>query len=142
MKNIQSICASAAVAGLGLSLLTGCATVSSQSQPYLGVESYAPTDRQHVQIVSAEPSQPHARLGEVFVDITGQPSKEHIENAVRSKAAKLGADAAFIVSDRTHLFPVVYADYWGATVTPERQRDIVAVAIRYKEHASANVTNR
>lgn len=79
-----------------------------------------------------EPTSPHYHLGEIFVNVSGEPSKERIENALRNQAAKLGADAAFIVYDRTHLFPVVYVDGWGATVSHDRRRDIVAVAIRYK----------
>ena len=133
MKTILPTPILVSLLALGLSSVSGCSTVSSRNQPYLGVPSYSATESQHVQVVAAEPTTPHYHLGEVFVNVSGEPSKERIENAIRKQAAKLGADAAVIVYDRTHLFPVVYVDWWGATVSHDRQRDIVAVAIHYKD---------
>ena len=46
--------------------------------------------------------------------------------------AELGGDAAFIVFDQTRLFPVVYADPYGTTVSETLERGIVAVAIKYR----------
>jgi hypothetical protein len=101
------------------------------------IRSHVPTVVQNMALDHLEASYaispPHYHLGEVFVNVSGEPSKERIENAIRKQAAKLGADAAVIVYDRTHLFPVVYVDWWGATVSHDRQRDIVAVAIHYKD---------
>jgi len=122
----------AAVSILGLLFLTGCSSISSRTQPYVGVPNYPPTDPKHVQILAAEPTRPKDRLGEIVVDISGEPSKSDIEKAIKEKAARLGADGAFIVYDRTHIFPVVFTDWWVADVRQELRRAIVAVAFKYK----------
>ena len=142
MKTVPPIQLRVFLLAFGLSLAVGCSTVSSRNHPYLGVPGYPPTETQHVQVVAAEPAPPHYHLGEIFVNVSGEPSKERIENALRKQAAKLGADAAVIVYDRTHLFPVVYVDWWGATVSHDRQRDIVAVAIRYKNEQTGGPLSR
>jgi len=122
----------AAVLILGLLFLTACSSISTRTQPYVGVPNYPPTDPKHVQILAAEPTRPKDRLGEIVVDISGEPSKSDIEKAIKEKAARLGADGAFIVYDRTHIFPVVFTDWWVADVRQELRRAIVAVAFKYK----------
>jgi hypothetical protein len=120
------------VIGLAL-LLSGCASVYTNTRPYLGVASYAPTQPEKVQILAAEPKdRHHERLGEIFLDISGSPSRERVEKKVRKAAAAMGADAAFIVSDKTHIFPAYYWDWWGGSVSQDYHRGIVAVAIKYK----------
>jgi len=113
-------------------LLTGCSGISTRTQPYVGVPNYPPTEPKNVQILTAEPTRPKDRLGEIVLDISGEPSKSEIEKAIKEKAARLGADGAFIVYDRTHIFPVVFTDWWVQDVRQELQRAIVAVAFKYK----------
>jgi len=114
--------------------LCGCAGISVYSKAYLGSPKYPPTDPAHVQILAAEPKQPNVRLGEVMLSVGGSPSRAKLEDKLRQAAAKLGADAVFVVYDKTHVFPLVYAPGWGPPygVTEEMRRDIVAVAIKYK----------
>jgi hypothetical protein len=116
-------------AGLGLA---GCSTVYTRTQPYLGVGNYAPTDPAHVQILAAEPKQAKEKLGEVFLSVDGNPSRATLETKLKRAAAKLGADAVFVVSDQMHIFPVVYVDWWGSNVSQEARRGIVAIAVKYK----------
>ena len=114
-------------------LLCGCSTVSTRINPYLGMAGYAATNPASVQILAAEPTdRAHQRLGEIFLDISGSPSREKLEKKLRAGAANLGANAVFIVYDQTHIFPVVYVGYWGPNVTQDMTRGIVGVAIRYK----------
>jgi hypothetical protein len=115
-------------------LLTGCAGIDVHTKPYLAVPTYSPTDPATVQVLAAEPNVPKERLGEIMLSVSGQPSRADIEKRLREAAAKLGANAVFLVYDRTHIFPIVYQDwYWGyAGVSQEVRRDIVGVAIRYK----------
>jgi hypothetical protein len=123
-----------AAALTGLLLVTGCAGIDVHTKPYLTVPAYAPTPPATVQILAAEPNVPKERLGEIMLSVSGQPSRADIEKRLREAAAKLGANAVFLVYDRTHIFPIVYQDwYWGyAGVSQEVRRDIVGVAIRYK----------
>ncbi|MGH7309848.1 MAG: hypothetical protein ACREK6_14255 [Candidatus Rokuibacteriota bacterium] len=122
----------AALLGAGL-LLAGCSSVSVRTQHYLGVQPYPPSDPARVEILAREPERPKDRLGEIFLDIEGSPSRDEIEAKLREAVAELGGDAAFIVFDQTRLFPVVYADpYYGTTVSETVRRGIVAVAIKYR----------
>jgi hypothetical protein len=104
------------------------------TRAYLTVPRYPPTAPGAVQILAAEPNVPKERLGEISLSVSGQPSRERLEKRLKEAAAKLGADAVFVVYDRTHIFPIVYVDwYWGpAGVSEEVHRDIVAVAIKYR----------
>jgi hypothetical protein len=113
--------------------LAGCATISVQTQPYLGSPRYAPTQPAAVQILAAEPKQPKERLGEIRLSIEGNPSRDDMEDKLKTAAARLGADAVFVVYDKTHIFPIVYYDWWGpGWVSEDPHRHIVAVAIKYK----------
>lgn len=119
---------------VGLLLLVGCASITVNSRPYLGGPTYAPTTPASVQILKSEPTQPKVRLGEVMLSVSGQPSREDIERKLKEAAARLGANATFIVYDHSSVFPVVYPDwYWGGPtgVNEYVRRDIVAVAVRY-----------
>ncbi len=115
------------------SLLCGCSTVYTRTNPYLGISNYPATKPDHVQILSAEPkNRPHDRLGEVFLDIGGSPSKKKLEKKLKAAAANLGGDAVFVVSDQTRIFPVVYVDWWGPTFTQDARRGIIAVVVKFK----------
>jgi hypothetical protein len=120
-----------ALALVGL-LAPGCSSVNVRTQPYLGVPRYPPSDPARVEILGQEPARPKDRLAEIILDIEGSPSRDTIEGKIRAAVAELGGDAAFIVFDQTHLFPVVYADAYGTTVSQEARRGIVAVAVKYK----------
>jgi hypothetical protein len=115
-------------------LMAGCSGISQNTHAYLGIPTYPPTSPDHVQILQSEPPQQKVRLGEIILGVDGQPAREEIEKRIREGASKLGADAAFIVYDRTHIYPVVYTDYWwGPTwVAQDAKRNIVAVAIKYQ----------
>ena len=113
--------------------LAGCASISERTHAYLGSPGFPPTDPAKVKILPSEPSQPKERLGEIMLSIEGNPSREAVDNKLRKGAARLGADAAFVVYDRMHVFPVAYAGPWGPTGVAENlRRDVVAVAIKYK----------
>ncbi len=113
-------------------LLVGCSSVSVRTQPYLGVQRYPASDPARVEILGKEPERPKDRLAEIFLDIEGSPSRDAIEAKLKEAVAELGGDAAFIVFDQTRLFPVVYADPYGTTVSETARRGIVAVAIKYR----------
>ncbi len=119
---------------LSVLLLTGCVSIRENTHAYLGTPQYPETKPEAVKILEAEPKEQKVRLGEIVLAVDGKPKREDIEKRIRIAAAKLGADGAFVVYDRTHIFPVVYVDYWwGPTwVTQDSTRNIVAVAFKYK----------
>ena len=75
-----------------------------------------------VQILTAEPKQPHDRLGEVMLSVGGNPPREKVEQKLKRAAAKLGADAVFVQYDTTHVFPVAYANWWGGPTEFTKRR--------------------
>ncbi|OFV80390.1 MAG: hypothetical protein A2Y78_04705 [Acidobacteria bacterium RBG_13_68_16] len=113
--------------------ITACSTVSVSSNRYLGVRQFATTDPATVEILRREPRRPHEKLGEVYLEPSGNPAVAEMEQAIRTEAAKLGADAAVLVYDRTKRIGTVYqGPWWARSSHAVYGRKIVAVAIRYK----------
>jgi len=120
---------------LGLVLLNGCASLSVRTVPYLGVPRYASTAPASIGILQQAPARAHEKLGEVVVDASADPAPpvEKIEAALRSEAARLGADAVVLVHDQMHLLGgYVYGPWWSPAVAPIHGRVIIGVAIKYK----------
>lgn len=113
---------------------TGCQTVSTSYTQYIGVPVFPPSDPMKVQILRTEPTRPHVRLGEV----KAEPSSENvnvtkIEGALQKEAAKLGADAAVVVYDRTQVVGAQVVGGWlNRQVDPIEGRVIIAIAIKYQ----------
>src|SRR4051812_27025671 len=82
----------------------GC--VSVQSREYVGVQAFAPTQADSVAILRAAPTRPNLRLGEVTVEPKSDTSVQTIEQKFRQAAAKMGANALVIVSDKTELMGI------------------------------------
>lgn len=121
------------ILGLAALVWTGCASITVRTHEYLGARRYPPVSAESVQILEKEPEREKDRLGEIILTADGDPKREKLEERLRVAAAKLGADAVFIVYDRTRLFPVVYADWWGpTTVSQGANRSIVGIAIKYR----------
>ena len=99
-----------------------------------GGTKYPPTDSDQVQILQAEPKRPYTRLGEVILDVSidPPPKVEKIESRIRERAARLGADAAFLVQDNIEPTGARWwGPYWAPSVTTVHSRVVVAVAIKY-----------
>jgi hypothetical protein len=129
--NLRYLTLSTAV--IALFALTGCNTVSTSIKQDIGGPIYAPTVPAQVQILRTAPTRPHVRLGEV----TAQPSSDsvpvtEIEAALQKAAAKMGANAAVVVYDKTQTTGAyVTGPWWGRQVEAVQGRVIIAVAIRY-----------
>ena len=134
MKDLWSQISHRAVLVAASLVLCGCSSITVNSKAYLGSPKYAPTDPAKVVILGAEPKQAAERLGEVMLSVGGNPPREKLEEKLKQAAAKLGADAVFVVYDKNHVFPVVYSGWWGGPygVYESVSRDIVAAAIKYK----------
>ena len=119
---------------VALVVLTGCNTVSTSIKQDIGGPTYPPSDPAQVQILRTAPTRPHVRLGEVTV----QPSSDsvpvtEIEAALQKAAAKMGADAAVVVYDKTQTTGAyVTGPWWGRQVQTIQGRVIIAVAIKYQ----------
>ncbi len=118
--------------------VAACATVDVASERYLGVPQASPTNPASVEILRHEPKRPHVQLGEVFLSPSRSADVAEIEQALRVEAAKLGADAAVVVRDRTRrIGTVVSGTWWTRWHTPVYGRQIIAVAIRYQGRTPA-----
>ncbi len=121
-----------AVVTLAAATLAGCSTVSVSSTRYLGAPQFAPTDPNTVEILRQVPKRRHEKLGEVFLQPSGDPPVAEMEQALRTEAAKLGADAAVVVFDRfKRVGTVIQGPWWSRSSYPVYGRTIVAVAIRF-----------
>ena len=110
-----------------------CSSVSSSSERLIGGPSFPPTRPENVLILRREPRKPHDRIGHVYVEPSGAPPVSDIEQAIRVEAAKLGADAAVIVFDRTQrVGTAIEGPWWNRRAYPITGRKIIAVAIRYR----------
>jgi hypothetical protein len=121
-------------AAVGMFILTGCNTVSTSVRQDIGGPTFPPSNPALVQILRTPPTRPHVRLGEV----TAEPSSDsvpvtEIETALRKAAAKMGADAAVVVYDKTQITGAfVTGPWWGRSVQTIQGRVIIAVAIKYQ----------
>ena len=111
-----------------------CAPVAVNTVRYSLPTEQSGTISTHVQILFQDPPEPNVKLGEIFVDAPFQVSRERLEANVKSGAANLGADAAWIVRDDTILFPVVFVDPWWGPVGSGTSgtRRLIAIAIKYQ----------
>ena len=115
--------------------LSGCATVNVSSERYIGVPQAAPTNPASVEILRKEPTRPHVQVGEVFLSPSPDTSVDSIEKALRTESARLGADAAVVVHDRTkRVGTYISGSWWVRYHAPVYSRQVVAVAIRYDRH--------
>jgi hypothetical protein len=133
MKRLTSVL-TLTVAVAGLFALTGCQTVSTTNNQYIGVQQFPPTNPMQVQILRTEPTRPNIKLGEV----RAEPSSENvnaakIEMAIQKAAAKMGADAAVVVYDKTQVVGAQVVGGWlNREVDPIVGRIVIAIAIKYQ----------
>lgn len=122
------------VCGAALLAVTGCTTVSTTTTQAIGAPTFPPTNPAQVQILTTPPMRPHVRLGEVRAEpATESVSAAKIQLAIQQAAAKLGADAAVIVADKTQIMgAMVTGPWWGRQVDTVEGRVVIAVAIKYQ----------
>ena len=119
---------------VGLFALTGCNTVSTSQTQDIGGPKFPSSNPALVQILRTQPTRAHVRLGEV----RAEPSSDSvpvadIEAALCKAAAKMGADAAVVVYDRTQTTGAyVMGPWWGRSVQTVQGRVIIAVAIKFQ----------
>jgi len=116
-------------------LVTGCTSLSSRGVAYIGAPRFGPTDPNRIEILQAEPERAHDKLGEAVVNASVDPSPtvDKVEARLRREAARMGADAVYLVHDRTEAVgAVAMGPWWSQSYSPIHGRVVVAVAIKYK----------
>ena len=100
--------------------LASCAYVEATTTQYVGVPRFAPVEPATVQVLRAEPTQRHDRLGEVLLDISVDPAPPvaDVEQRLREEAAKMGANAVYVIRD---------------VIRPGEARKLIGIAIRNRE---------
>ena len=100
-------------------LAASCAYVDATTTEYVGVPRGPRVDADKVQVLPAEPSQRHERLGEVLLTISVDPAPPvaDIEQRLREEGGKMGANAVYVIRD---------------VVRPGEDRKLIGIAIRYK----------
>ena len=84
-------------------LLAGCSFVNTRIQPYLGGPTYPPSDPTRIEILRAQPTRPHERLGEeVAAAVRPKPGRtldaDELRRAVGERLA------AFKVPSRIEIY--------------------------------------
>jgi hypothetical protein len=122
------------IGAAALVLATGCQTVSTSHTQDIGGPRFAASNPAQVQILRTMPTRPHVRLGEVRAEPsdTGVDVSK-IEDALRKEAAKMGADAAVVVYDKTQVTGAqVVGGFLNRTIQETEGRIVIAVAIKYQ----------
>ena len=99
--------------------VASCAYVEATTVNYVGVPRFPAVDSAKVQVLPGEPAQRHDRLGEVLLDISVDPAPDvaEIEERLRDEAAKMGANAIYVIRD---------------VARPGEARKLIGIAIRYQ----------
>lgn len=114
-------------------LLAGCRAVSVNSFQYVGGPAYAATVPAQVEVLRTLPARPFERLGEISAEpASNDVDNAKIEQALQNAAAKMGANAVVITSDRIEVTgAMVSGPIYGRTVQRTTGRVIVGIAIRF-----------
>ena len=118
---------------VALLAVTGCKTVSVSYIQYVGGPVYAPSNPAQIQILRTPPTRANIRLGEVRAEPSSDSvSVQQIETKLRQAAAKMGAAAVVIVSDRTQVTGAYVTGPWyGRSIQQTTARVVVGVAIKF-----------
>jgi len=106
---------------LALMLAACIPYVDATSTRYSGIDKFSPIDPAAVQVLDREPKQRHDRLGEVKLTISLDPpaTVADIDNKLREEAAKMGANAIYIID--------------GGISGVDKQRKLVGIAVRVQQ---------
>lgn len=117
---------------LSAAMLTGCNQVVVTSSQLIGAPTYPPSDPSTIQIIRQKPTRPYESLAEIFVEPQGgNPPTPQIEAALQQKAAKYGADAVWVTSDKTVKSGTNYTG--GGDFETTYGIAVRAVAIKFKK---------
>jgi len=111
-------------------LAAGCASVSVDSRPYLGLPAYPPTDPATVSVLREMPARPLTKLGDITLIPDGEVPVQQLEQKLREAASKMGADAVVLTSDDVRRSAISFR---AREIRPEHERIITAVAVKYAQ---------
>lgn len=111
-------------------LSTGCVSVNAKQ--YLGMPYYPPTIPASVAILRTPPVRSHEEIGEIILEPLTESSPQKLEDRFRQEAAKMGANAVLIDSDRTvRLWTMDVGPCYNRGMSSALQRVIHGVAVKY-----------
>ena len=124
---------SLAAGAASLVVTTGCRGISiTHTQDICGLR-FAPSDPAHVEILPNVPARPYVEVGQVWAyspNASGDASK--MEDALRTEAAKIGADAFVVWRDGIQAGdPTLSSVEDGHLVNKPPGRTVIGVAIKY-----------
>ena len=116
-------------------LAASCSYVQPRSIRFVGRPAFPATDPATIEILPRPPMRPQDILGQVVVELEGNPSRQAIEDELREETAKMGGSAAVLVYDRLHRVDSVWTGgLWcsgDGQIQPVVGDVISAVVIRY-----------
>ena len=125
--NAKSILTAVAI----LIVAVGCNTISVETKQNIAAPNFPPTDPATVQVLDARPPGGWVFLGDINMTVEGKPTKAAIQTKFRTAAAKMGANAVVVVSDRiVVLSTYISGPAWGQEASPITGRQIIVEAIR------------
>lgn len=101
------------------------------SRFYPGTPHFARTHPDRVMLIKRRPRRNHIELGHVWIRPEPWMDRYFVENKLRKKAARMGADAVVITEDEEFRDRVAYRRYGRGTMV-YRGRYIGGVAIRFR----------
>jgi hypothetical protein len=112
------------------SALSSCRPYAG-SRFYPGTPHFARTHPDQVMLIKRRPKRNHIELGQVWIRPEPWMDRYFVENKLRKKAARMGADAVVITEDEHFRNSPTYRRYRGGTMV-YRERFIGGVAIRFR----------
>jgi hypothetical protein len=116
-------------------LLTGCASIDSHVNQFVGVSSHPPSDPAKIEIIRLPATiRTFDKLGDIYVTASVDPPAEvaKVEAKLRADAAKLGADAVLINFDQIIPVGAYIAGWYAPTYQTITARRVIATAIKFK----------
>ena len=116
------------------STLAACSSVTARSIHFVGHPAAAPTDPATVDILHRPPMRPHDVLGQVVIELEGDPSEDAIEEQLRAATAAMGGNAAVVVYDRQQRVGSVWTGgpWWsGGQIQPVTGDVVSAIVVRF-----------
>ncbi len=89
---------------------------------------------QYVKLLRYEPKKPHIKVGEIVFYPEPGMDAYYVENLLKERTGRMGADALVIVEDKFFKRAVVEDYFWYRKHIIYRERVIVGVAIKFTQY--------
>lgn len=106
--------------------------ISAHTTQYAGAPPQRPTQPANVRVLRFEPTQPNQNIGEIVLLVPRDAalSREQVNDKLRQEAAKLGADAVFVVDDHFQPNGAEFKPEWHLIAENKQTEKVVAKAMK------------